>query len=41
MNYLFFPNLSRKYCCDANIVAIKCVQFVSVPELKFGDLFHL
>ena len=26
MNFLFFPNLSRKYCCDA-IVAIKCVHF--------------
>ena len=25
MNYLF-SNLSRKYCCDAIIVAIKCVH---------------
>ena len=29
MNYLFF-NLSRKYCCDANIVATKCAHFESV-----------
>ena len=28
MNY-FFSNLSRKYCCDANIVAIKRVHFES------------
>ena len=25
----FFYNLSRKYCCDANIVAMKCVHFES------------
>ena len=29
MNYLF-SNLIRKYCCDANIVAMKCVHFESV-----------
>ena len=23
----FFSNLSRKYCCDANIIATKCVHF--------------
>ena len=30
MNYLFFSKLSSKYCCDANIVAMKCVHFESV-----------
>ena len=29
MNFLFFFNLSCKYCCDA-IAATKCVHFESV-----------
>ena len=37
MKYLF-SNLSRKYCCDANIVAIKCVPFESVD---FDQLLFL
>ena len=35
-------NLSCKYCCDANIVAIKCVHFESVhfnqqPAIKYSQ----
>ena len=30
MNSLFFSNLSRKFCCDANVVATKSVHFESV-----------
>ena len=31
----FFSNLSRKYCCDADIVAIKCVHiFACVCEMQ-------
>ena len=27
MKSLFYSNLSRKFCCDANIVAKKCLHF--------------
>ena len=41
MDFLFFFNLIRKYCCDA-IVATKCVHFESLcNSMNFLFFFNL